>query len=403
MRQASSPEPVDPGLAADALLPINSVDASAVLDRLQASGAVAQGAVNIVSLSAIAEQLGPRWTSRQERVQDHAERTLERQLAGQGVFQRISATDYVVSQPGVSVLAGQATCLNVLRNVLHYFLGAAVMADIRVHKVTRISPDGVHGARLDVAAIDRVRTTYLEEAQSGSADRWSPFVTVNGMRVRVSCVLEPIIVLKTSSRIGYRVARRVLDMPSDRPLTAVEIGNLSRADIQRIDLATIGRGLDRLKSEAEDVQCPSLMVPVSYITLSNLAGRAAVVGLLREAQSRVRLGVICELCDIEGVPPGALATVVSLVRPFCLYVVGRVTGLAALTGLKEARLQGLTVECDRSLTAEADFVLWARDAMAITSPLARTVMLCGLSSARQMAAAAYLGASHTSLRPPKRS
>ncbi|MDB5470701.1 MAG: hypothetical protein JWR84_2261 [Caulobacter sp.] len=405
MKQSLLEPAVDVAAAAsgEALLPITSVEAAAVLDRLQASGAVEQGAVSIISLSAIAEKLGARWASRQERVQDHAERALERQLAGQGVFQRISATDYVVSQPGVSAMAGQATCLNVLRNTLHHFLGAAVMADIRVHTVTRISADGVHGARLDVEAVDRARSVYVDEAPGGSADRWSPFVAVNGQRVRVSCVLEPVILLKTSNRIGYRVARRVLETPSDRPLTAIELTALSRADMQRIDLATIGRGLDRLRSEAEVDRTPSLMLPVSYITLSNLDGRAAVVSLLREAQAIVRHGVICEICDIEGVPAGALATVVSLVRPFCLYVVGRVTGAVSMSGLKDARLQGLTVEFARNLPIEADFVRWAREAMVMAAPLAKPVMLCGLQSPRQMAAAGYLGASHATLRPPERS
>ncbi|MDO9338418.1 MAG: hypothetical protein Q7T61_18650 [Caulobacter sp.] len=388
--------------AADALLAIDSVEATDVLDRLQASGAVAQGAVTIISLSAIAEQLGERWAARQERVQDHAERTLERQLAGQGMFQRISATDYVVSQPGVSALAGQAGCLNVLRNILNHFLGAALMADIRVHTVSHISPEGVHGARIDVAAVDRAGSVRAGGEQRGSADRWSPFVAATGQRVRVSCVLEPIIRLKGSTRIGYRVARRVRETPTDRPLSAVELGNLSRADILRIDLATIGRGLDRLRSEDSGAKMPSLMLPVSYITLSSADGRAAVVGLFREAQASVRHGVICEICDIEGVPPGALAAVVSLIRPFCLYVVGRVSAAAGLmSGLTEARLQGLTVEC-AGAPSEADFVRWAREAVGAGGPSVRSLMLCSLSSTRQLAVAALLGASHATLRPTAR-
>jgi hypothetical protein len=49
------------------------------------------------------------------------------------------------------------------------------------------------------------------------------------------------------------------------------------------------------------------------------------VALLKEAGGLVRLGVICELCDVEGVPPGMLQAAAALLRPFTLLGVGRLT------------------------------------------------------------------------------
>ena len=385
---------------AESLLPIASVDVLATLDRLRGSELLTQGRVNIISLEAVAEKLGQRWPMRRELVHHHVERSLERQLAGHGYFEKLSDTDYLVVQPGVTSLAGQARCLKCLREILHHFLGAAPVGDIRVHTVTRISPEGIHGERIDVATVDEADVRQNEEQKPSTADQWSPFVTTDGQRVRVSCALEPVILLKTSSRIGYRVVRRVLRMPSDQPLTAAEQRNLSRADIARIDFATISRGLARLQTETGQSQCPSLILPVSYITLSTLQGRAVVVDLFRKAQEAVRLGVICEICDVEGVPAGALATAAGLIRPFCLYVVCRLDEIpgANLSGLKSARLQALSFECAPGLAGDAEFIGWAREALSASQPAFKSVMLHRLTSAHQMALAAVLGASHGSLR-----
>ena len=112
-----------------AVLRLANPDAVATLEHLQASGLVAQGRVNVISLQAIADQLGPRWAMRRDLVHDHVDRSLERQFGGQSLFQRVSDTDYVICQPEQSALAGQARCLNCLREILHHFLGAAAVAD----------------------------------------------------------------------------------------------------------------------------------------------------------------------------------------------------------------------------------------------------------------------------------
>lgn len=375
-------------------------DAVATLEHLQTAGLVAQGRVNIISLQAIADQLGRRWAARRGLVHDHVERSLERQFGGQGLFRRVSDTDYVVCQPEASTLAGQARCLNCLREILHHFLGVAQIADLRVHAITRISSEGIYGEPLDVAAVEAADRTEIDATPTVATDRWSPFVTSSGQRVRVSCALEPVILLKASSKIGYRLVRLVLEMPSDRPLSAAEQRSLSRADIQRIDFATIAWGLDRLRAEGRRARCSSLVLPVSYTTLSSREGRAIVVELFRRAQATVRHGVICEIGDIEGVPTGALTAAAAVIRPFCVYVVGRLNEapVGRLEGLKGVKLQAVIAECPPGLTGDAEFAGWAKGVLAASRPISRSVMLCQLPSARQLAIAAMLGATHASFR-----
>lgn len=385
------------------LLRLADLDAVATLEHLQSTGLVAQGRVNIISLQAIADQLGHRWATRRDLVHDHVERSFERQFGGQSLFQRVSETHYVVCQPEAGVLAGQARCLNWLREILHHFLGMAQVADLRVHTITRISSEGIFGEPLDVGAVEAADPTIVTApaaAPAAAIDRWSPFVSSSGQRVRVSCALEPVILLKASSKIGYRLVRTVLETPSDRPLSAAEQRKLSRADIQRIDFATIAWGLDRLRGEGRRARCSSLVLPVSYITLSSREGRAVVVDLFRSAQAAVRLGVICEIRDIEGVPTGALAAAAGVIRPFCLYVIGRLneTSVGWPEGLRGVKLQAVIAECPPGLSGDAEFAGWAKGVLAASRPISRSVMLCQLPSARQLAIAAMLGATHASFR-----
>lgn len=380
-------------------------DALATLGRLQASHGLANGQANVVALGAIAERLGRRWSARRELVHEHAERALRRSLGEDGFCQRISETDYVVVQPSASRLAAQALCLNAMRETLTHFLGEARMIDLVVHEITRITPEGVFGERIDVAAADAGAEPIGADVDAddeglGSIDQWTPFVASDGRRVRVSCQLEPVIQLKASERIGYRIARRVLAMPSDVPLSAVERRNLARADIERVDFATLARGLDRLKSAAGAVRQPTLIVPVSFTTLSSARARNLIVDFFTAAQATVQHGVIGEVCDIDGVPPSALLAATAVIRPYCLFVVGQLAEAptTSVRALREAALQGVSIECPSTAAGEAEFIGWSRSLIRAARPAIKSVIAYRLQSMRQAAIAGLLGVTHGSLR-----
>ncbi len=216
--------------------------------------------------------------------------------------------------------------------------------------------------------------------------------------VRVSCVLEPAFHLASSARIGFRLARRVIELPSERPLSPTELQNLSRSDIARIDYATIARGLDRLHSEMGGDKLPTLIVPVSLVTLSNQRTREVFVGLLKEAQSEVRHGLVCEIRDIEGAPASTLLNAISLIKPFCLRVIGCVLPVktGGLQRLKGVGLQGVAVECPPNL-GDAEFIGWLKDVRSASRPVAGMLFVFQLENMRRAAMASLAGITHTSL------
>lgn len=402
--------------AAAPVLRLSGTSLVAALEQTPLMKLVASGHVNIVNLSAIAERLGRRWAARQDLIRDQAEKVFQRTMGPQAIFQRISSTDYLVAKPDVSPIIAQAECFNCLREILQFFLGEALERDIRVHHVTRVDAEGIYGRQLDVAEVEAAELCERRAAEvsaSGSIDQWTPFVTSGGRQVRVSCALEPLILLRASSRIGYRLARRALWLPDDIALTPRELNQLARADIEKVDYATIARGLDRVESEGAREQALALVVPVSFITLSSMRGRATFVALLRLAKASVRHGLISEVCDIEGVPPSALLAATSLIRPFCLRIVGRVTDVSApaMRNLKGAGLQGLALETP-NIPDEAGFVAWTESLIAAAKPVTKTLFLYGIANMRMAALAAALGVTHATLgsrpasaaldRPPER-
>jgi hypothetical protein len=377
--------------------------AIATLERLETAEALAEGGVTVIALDAIAARFGGRWNLRRDLVYEHAERTLGRQLGDQGYCQRISDTEYVVVQPRLGRIAGHALCVNAMRETLTHFLGAVRPIDLVMHEVTRITADGVFGERLDIAQVEEANRRELarvakESAARASYEQWTPFVAADGRRVRVSCALEPVFLLKASQRIGYRLARRVLNVATDVALTVAERRNLASADIERVDFATLSRGLDRLRSEAEANKEPTLILPVSFVTLTSQRARATLLDFFQQAQRSVRHGLICEVGDIDDVPPSALLAATTLVRPYCLMVMGHFADPPArkLRELREAGVQGVSIELPQVESDDAAFIGWTKALIRKARPSLRSVMVYRLNSPRQAAIASALGVTHGS-------
>lgn len=171
---------------------------------------------------------------------------------------------------------------------------------------------------------------------------------------------------------------------------------LSTADLLRVDLATIARGVERLRSGGREEL--SLIVPLSFASLSSQKGRAEFVKQLKGAGSLVKLGVISEVCDIEGAPVAALLAAAALVRPFSLLVAGRLTNSAApaIAGLDGAGLQALSLECPPGL-GDAAFMAWASAAITAAKRVVKSVLVYRAASPARLGVLASLGATHTSL------
>ncbi len=389
-----------------------SADAEVEIERFSDPGLLAAGKINIISLEAVQRRFAERWLSRKEQVFAFAARVLDRNLSGRGVFVRVSDTDFFVVHPELGRLAGQAACLRYLREVLQHFLSDAEPAASGILQVTKISKGRLEATPVDVAGAEasllrgdaeteeQTRlAAYQGDVEPGARllDRWSQFVAADGRQLRISATLEPVYELKGFTRIGFRMIRRVIVVSSGEELTQQQVSALAPIDLLRADLATITRGVDRLGATGGEQQL-SLIVPVSFSSLASQRGRAELTEPLKGAGALVKLGVICEILDIEGVPPAALLTATTLVRPFSLLVVGRLDrpGQGAVARLQGGGLQALSFECPQGM-GDAEFFGWSSAAIAAARKLTKSVLVYGASSTQRAGTLASLGASHVSI------
>lgn len=372
------------------------------LERFQASGLLDEGRINLIGLDAIAERLGDRWEARQEQIHHHVERTLTRHLEGGGFFQRVSPTDYLVVQPALGKYSAQVSCLLYLRELLGHFLGGAAPEAADVLEVTSLSGGRIFAAEIDRAyAAEAARTEPPPAGPDADAlpTPWNPFVAADGRTLKVSCHLEPVFELKTFAQIGFRIARRVLRLPEAVELSPQELRNLTTADIEKVDLATIARGVSRLQSEQGNARQPTLFLPVSYTTLASQRGRGPLIERFKEATRGVERGLVCEITNIEGVPGSAVAAVTVMIKPFCLIVVGKLMEPPGRTpeDLRGVRLQGIAFEAGAHPQERAEFTAWADQAVAHARRVTRSVIVHGLAGPEYLGLAGLAGATHGSL------
>lgn len=372
------------------------------LERFRSSGMLQEGRINLIGLDAIAERLGDKWEGRQEQIYHHVERTLTRHLEGGGFFQRVSPTDYLVVQPGLAKFSGQVSCLLYLRELLTHFLGGAAPEAVDVLEVTSLSAGRILAAEIDRDyAVTAAKTEPPVVAPEDDAlpTPWNPFVAADGRTLRVSCHLEPVFELKTFAQIGFRIVRRVLLMPGEIELSPQELRNLTTADIEKVDLATIARGVSRLGAEQGNARQPSLFLPVSYTTLASQRGRGPLIDRFKVATHGVEKGLVCEISDIEGVPGSALAAVAVLIKPFCLIVVGKLREAPGRTpeDLRGVRLQGVAFESGSHPLEASEFSVWAERTVANARRVTRSVIIHGLAGPEYLGLAGLAGASHASL------
>jgi hypothetical protein len=386
-----------------------AADTQSALARLADSPSplMAEGKVVVIALDAIRDRLGPRWEGRSQQVHDHVQRTLSRHLRIGSWFAPISDVDYVVVQPALTRYAAQASCLSYMRDLLEHFLGRFVMSDCRIREATGLEPGRIQVRELDPqsvvdAAREEVRRATpprpSDEAEAARAD--NPFTAASGELLRVSLRLDPLFSLSDFVQVGYRLNRQVIDEHSGEALSHEALSRLTTSDLEKIDLATIARGLSRLKSERAKAREPSLVLPVAFPTLASQKARRALIACLKGARETIPVRVTCEISRLEGVPPNALYSAVGMMKPFCDGVIGGVEKpRRSAAGLRGSGLAGLAFAYTGPSSEDADRMIAALGPdLEAAAAVSNRVLLLGLRSARELSLAAILGASHATLR-----
>jgi hypothetical protein len=334
---------------------LDADSAERLFELIGQSEMVRQGQAMLVSIAPVREALGERWASRREQIHGLTERYLLKHLTPSDICQRASEVHFLIAAPDLSPLAAQAVCYRGLSEVLTYFLGEAKPSDLQISQVTDLSSSAVRLRPFSVAELRRADA----EAPARSAGPPRPSTTslsslaswplqcADGQDLRVSFAVDPVLDLKAWAMAGHRIESRIVNQQTDVELSHLQRRSLLPRDFERIDLASLERGLSRVQ-DVESFDRPRLIIQLSFASLSNGRARAALLDRARELQHVLRHAAICELVDVEpGIPVGRLTDVTSLIHNFFRSVWVQVEpSRATIEAAMGAKASGLTVRAD---------------------------------------------------------
>ena len=401
LARAPGPESIEQASYADQLL-----------ELLGGADLVAGGQALLVSIGPVKTALGARWATRQLQIYDLVERYFRKYLQPGDLCQRVDETCFLIGMPGRSALIAQAICYRAIKDVLSFFLGDVHPKDLEINLITLLSPGRVDTRPCTVTELDaaeehaaREDARRTAEERSGSAlanlTSW-PLVTPDGLDLRVSFAVDPVLDLKAHAVAGHRIESRIINQRTGVELSTEQRLKLLPRDMERIDLAALERAISRLSAHGSGGR-PTLIVQLSFASLSNSRSRRILVDRAHELGEKLKWGAICELVDLEtGLPGGRLAEVASLVRPSFRGVWAQVRpNRGLIDAAREAAVSGLTVRASELGPDAASIKSGMSRFIALAGPSPPCCAVTGLPANELLIAAGEIGVSHATVRAPR--
>ena len=390
------------------------VDANAMLQNLQDAGLLATGRVNLISVDAVRQAFGDRWKDRKARVWGVAETQIGRRIGDEGYMARLNDETYIIVTPTLDPLVARGKAVRVLREILTHFLGDLKSQDITVRVASQYQGGQLICRPLSTEEVEAVvdREPAADEADGGARagsslqmTRIEPpkvheIITQEGRRLRFSVSVDPLIDLTKGVITAHRVEPKISYEDTRELLTPAARRRLMPVDVQEVDVATLERALTRLEAGESVSDRPSLLVSVSFLTLTNARARARFLAAVSRERDLIARSVMMEITDFDmGVPKGRLQEAASLLRPFCRAVFARDEPGSSL--VKDARslgVSGLVYEPPAELAGAEETVAWLINAGRVTAAHNGPRVVVNLSSTQLASTVGAVGFSHTAIR-----
>lgn len=323
------------------------------IDRIIEAGLIEKGRVFALSLQPVRASLDDRWEHRKEQVWDAAERTLEKRLPPPDVFLRVDDTTFLAAIASTNPYDGQVRCAEILRTLLHFFLGRSADDDIVLTRVSDLSDKGMRCERIDPLSPrllneDEGRAPLDVQPVSRPPEDWVPPLagrrhaltihTASDGPAEIELEITPVWRLDQGLVCAFRINRtfRGIQAPT-------------AAQSEAMDQATIDFLLPLLEEYRREGGVFALIAPLSFTTLSPSRPRLSLIGRWSEVSDLMRQVVILEMEGVDpGVPTGRAGVTAAMLAPFfrgLMVQVGDVT--TASTVLREHAFNGATIDLSR--------------------------------------------------------
>lgn len=399
----------------EAALPaVMRFEAGSILDKLKSSGLLAQGRAHVVGVEAIRAAFGARWAMRKEVVWDLTEAQLLKRVGSQAFAARLSDTEFIIITPKMEPEASRALAARVSRELFTHFLGERAQGQVSIKVVTDFVDEAVccrpltaeemaaalaDGEALPASSLAAASDIVVDDG--AALEGQTPLTTVGGTRLRFSTSVDPIIDLRQWAVAGHRIEPKILFETTRVPLTAVERRNLLPHDVACIDRATLAKGLERLRSFEPGGRRLTLILTVSFLTVSSSWAMADLfAGIDPLTKSAMQGSVIWEIADFEaGVPATRLLDCMNALSPYGRAVFTRAdrTTLKAVDDPSLGRC-GVTFQPSTGFADEEAASEWLMGLSRVVARRSTTVVAANLPSKDLLFLASSIGFTHATVR-----
>jgi hypothetical protein len=220
-----------------------------------------------------------------------------------------------------------------------------------------------------------------------------------GRNLKVASSIEPLFEMKKMILIGHRLESMVMEAVDNTLLDRKALSNLDWGLREMVDIMNIDQGLKLLKLRTPEQRKMMMVVPAAFSTFASARARQKITLEVQKAAAEMGLKVLFEVRGLDGVPPHRVLEIVSMIKPFCMTVVGSVSAdRKMIAGLAKCGLSGVCIEYDGGKRDE-DTMRDYLGGLAATAKLsAGACMVQGFDNYRQMAVARLAGVTHASMK-----
>jgi len=393
-----------------------------IVERLRETHVDVTGHAFLLRLDALIVRLGAKWDLKRELVFEHLKTAFERQYQEPNWCIAIGEDAWLGLLPDIGSRKGALFITQIWRDICGFFVGDMSALEVPLYDVLVQDVDSFSVGKIDIRALAdaaedddapikaRGAGGFRADEARGPGDGpqmtniqrpliVAASVTYAGRSLRVASSIEPLFEMKKMAMIGHRLEAMVVDEADNSLLDRKGMANLDWGLCEMADVINIDQGLKLLRMRSPDQRKMVMQVPAAFSTFASARARQRITSEVARAAAEMGLKVLFEIRGLDGVPPHRILEIVSLIKPFCMTVVGSVSAdRKAVAALTKCGLSGVCLEYDG--VKRDDEML--KDYLGVLAQTARTAagacMMQGFDNYRQMAVARLAGVTHASIK-----
>lgn len=397
-------------------------DAVVIVERLRETHVDITGHAFLLKLDTLIVRLGAKWEAKAEFVFEHLKTTFERSFEEPNWCIRINDDAWLAMMPVVGSRKGALAIADIWRELCGFFVGDMSALEVPIHEVLVEDVDRFSLAKIDLntwygpAETDggpiKARSGAFHgdaAAQGGAAGGQAPggsrpvivaaTVSYAGRNLKVASAVEPLFEMKKMVMIGHRLEAMVMENLDNTLLDRKTLANLDWNLREQVDLVNIDQGLKLLRLKSPEQRKMMMVVPAAFSTFASARARQKITAEVSRVAAELGLKVLFEIRGLDGVPPHRVLEIVSMIKPFCMTVVGSVSAdRKVISTLNKCGLSGVCIEYDGGKRDEDSLKDYLTALATAAKASAGACMVQGFDNYRQMAVARLAGVTHASMK-----